>query len=83
MFPTEQAKDFQHIRKWVFVDLIGAIDAPLFADFDVATAREEISDILNDIVAVKKIDLTIAEQEDLLGDLCEPRTGITRGDAGT
>jgi pilus assembly protein CpaF len=70
MISAERVSAFQHIRKWVFVDLIHSIDVPQFSGFDTATAREEISDLLNEIVQIKKIDLTIAEQEDLLGDIC-------------
>ena len=70
MTSAPRSFDFQHIRNCVFADLIHLIDALRFAEFDIATAREEVSDMLTEIVAVRKVKLSVAEQEDLLGDIC-------------
>src|SRR5262249_41686638 len=43
---------------------------------DVDTAREEIRDIVNEIIAIKNIVLSIAEQEDLLDDICNDVLGL-------
>ena len=43
---------------------------------DVDSAREEIRDIVNEIIAIKSIVMSIAEQEDLLDDICNDVLGF-------
>ncbi len=51
-------------------ELLGAIDPAQFAGLDAESKREEIRDLVSDIIANKNMVMTIAEQEDLLDDIC-------------
>ena len=44
--------------------MIEAIDLGQLAKLDANSAREEIRDIVNEIIAIKNIVMSIAEQED-------------------
>src|SRR5437588_7887890 len=56
-------------------DLIEAIDLAKLAKLDGESAREEIRDIVNEIIAIKNIVMSIAEQEELLDDICNDVLG--------
>ena len=60
----------------VFSALIDTIDLAQLARLDMESAREEIRDIVNDIVALKSIVMSIAEQEDLLEEICNDVLGL-------
>jgi hypothetical protein len=51
-------------------ELLEAIDPAQFAGLDAEVKREEIRDLVSDIIATKNMVMTIAEQEDLLDDIC-------------
>ena len=51
-----------------------AIDLARLAKLDSESAREEIRDIINQIIAIK-ISISIAEQEELLDDICNDVLG--------
>jgi len=59
----------------VFGALIEAIDLAQLAKLDADSAREEIRDIVNEIIAIKNIVMSIAEQEELLDDICNDVLG--------
>ena len=59
----------------MFGALIEAIDLGQLAKLDADSAREEIRDIVNEIIAIKNIVMSIAEQEDLLDDICNDVLG--------
>ena len=59
----------------VFGALIEAIDLAQLAKLDGESAREEIRDIVNEIIAIKNIVMSIAEQEGLLDDICNDVLG--------
>ena len=52
-----------------------AIDLAQLAKLDSESAREEIRDIVNEIIAIKNIVMSIAEQEELLDDICNDVLG--------
>src|SRR6201999_3565145 len=56
--------------------LTEAIDLTQLARLDADSAREEIRDIVNEIVAIKNIVMSIAEQENLLEDICNDVLGF-------
>ncbi|MER0238717.1 CpaF family protein [Fulvimarina sp. MAC8] len=66
---------FYDRKSQVFAALIDTIDLSQLAGMDIETAREEIRDIVNDIIAIKNYAMTIAEQEDLLADICNDVLG--------
>ena len=59
----------------IFGALIEAIDLAALAKLDPESAREEIRDIVHEIVAIKNLVLSISEQEDLLDDICNDVLG--------
>ena len=59
----------------IFGALIEAIDLAALAKLDAENAREEIRDIVHEIVAIKNLVLSISEQEDLLDDICNDVLG--------
>ena len=63
-------------RTTIFGALIEAIDLAQLARLDADSAREEIRDIVNEIIAIKNIVMSISEQEDLLDDICNDVLGF-------
>lgn len=59
----------------VFSALIDTIDLSQLAKLDGESAREEIRDIVNDIITIKNFAMSIAEQEELLEDICNDVLG--------
>src|SRR5690606_6178385 len=59
----------------VFSALIDTIDLSQLAKLDGESAREEIRDIVNDIITIKNFAMSISEQEDLLEDICNDVLG--------
>ncbi|HEY8072180.1 MAG TPA: CpaF family protein, partial [Methylocystis sp.] len=66
--PTETRKsDEYYITKSViFGALIEAIDLAQLSKLDPDNAREEIRDIVNEIISIKNVVMSISEQEELL-----------------
>jgi pilus assembly protein CpaF len=62
-------------KSQVFSALIDTIDLSQLAKLDAESAREEIRDIVNDIITIKNFALSIAEQEELLDDICNDILG--------
>ena len=59
----------------VFGALIEAIDVSQLAKLDTESAREEIRDIVSEIIRLKNVMMSIAEQEDMLDDICNDVLG--------
>jgi pilus assembly protein CpaF len=59
----------------IFGALIEAIDLSQLSRLDADSAREEIRDIVNEIIALKNVVMSIAEQEELLDDICNDVLG--------
>jgi len=75
--PTDarRSESYFETKATIFSALIEAIDLAQLARLDADSAREEIRDIVNEIVAIKNIVMSIAEQEDLLDDICNDVLG--------
>jgi len=75
--PTERARseDYYDVKTTVFNALIDTIDLTQLAKLDPDAAREEIRDIVSEIVAIKNVVMSIAEQEELLEDICNDVLG--------
>jgi pilus assembly protein CpaF len=71
----ERSEAYYDTKSQVFSALIDTIDLSQLAKLDPDSAREEIRDIVNDIVAIKNFAMTIAEQEELLEDICNDVLG--------
>ena len=66
---------YYEVKGTIFGALIEAIDLAQLAKLDADSAREEIRDIVNEIIAIKNIVMSISEQEDLLDDICNDVLG--------
>src|SRR5579859_1818453 len=75
--PAEARKsdNYYQVKATIFGALIEAIDLAQLAKLDGESAREEIRDIVNEIIAIKNIVMSIAEQEELLDDICNDVLG--------
>ena len=72
---TRRSDTYYQVKATIFGALIEAIDLAQLAKLDVESAREEIRDIVNEIIAIKNIVMSIAEQEELLDDICNDVLG--------
>ncbi|MCX5516648.1 protein kinase [Kaistia algarum] len=70
-----RSTEFYEVKASIFSALIETIDLAQLSKLDVETAREEIRDIVGDIVSLKSIVMSIAEQEDMLDDICNDVLG--------
>ena len=74
--PEARRSDEYYITKsTIFGALIEAIDLGQLSKLDPESAREEIRDIVNEIISIKNVVMSIAEQEDLLDDICNDVLG--------
>ena len=74
--PSERKSDaYYQTKSLIFSALIEAIDLAALSKLDTDAAREEIRDIVHEIVTIKNLVLSIAEQEDLLDDICNDVLG--------
>src|SRR4029078_10438649 len=71
----ERSETYYDTKSQVFSALIDTIDLSQLAKRDPESAREEIRDIVNDIIAIKNFAMSIAEQEELLEDICNDVLG--------
>lgn len=76
MLPRERSENYYDTKSQVFSALIDTIDLSQLAKLDADSAREEIRDIVNDIIAIKNFVMSIAEQEELLDDICNDVLGF-------
>ena len=75
--PSEarRSDDYFQTKSRIFGALIEAIDLAQLARLDTESAREEIRDIVNEIIAIRNVVMSIAEQEELLEDICNDVLG--------
>ena len=73
---TRRSDAYYATKGTIFGALIEAIDLAQLARLDADSAREEIRDIVNEIIAIKNIVMSIAEQEELLDDICNDVLGF-------
>ena len=72
---SRRSDSYYETKGTIFGALIEAIDLGQLAKLDADSAREEIRDIVNEIIAIKNIVMSISEQEDLLDDICNDVLG--------
>src|SRR6201984_229314 len=71
-----RSETYFQTKSLIFGALIEAIDLAALSRIDADSAREEIRDIVHEIVTIKNLVLSIAEQEDLLDDICNDVLGF-------
>jgi len=67
--------EYYTLKAQVFAALIEAIDVTQLGKMDVEQSREAIGEIVRDIVTAKKLVMSIAEQDELLQDICNDVLG--------
>ncbi len=70
-----KSESYYDIKSTIFNALIDAIDLTQLGQLDRDAARDEIRDIVNEIIALKDVVMSIAEQEELLEDICNDVLG--------
>ena len=73
---SRRSETYYEVKGIIFGALIEAIDLAQLARLDADSAREEIRDIVNEIIAIKNIVMSISEQEELLDDICNDVLGF-------
>jgi pilus assembly protein CpaF len=71
----QKSDSYYDIKSTIFNALIDAIDLTQLGQLDRDAARDEIRDIVNEIIALKDVVMSIAEQEELLEDICNDVLG--------
>ncbi|NNM74946.1 CpaF family protein [Enterovirga aerilata] len=72
---TRKSDEYYQTKSMIFGALIEAIDLAQLSRLDQDSARDEIRDIVNEIIALKNVVMSIAEQEELLDDICNDVLG--------
>ena len=70
-----KSEEYYDTKTSVFSALIDTIDLGQLAQLEPEAAREEIRDIVNDIISIKNLAMSIAEQEEILEDICNDVLG--------
>ncbi len=73
--PGRRSDNYYDIKSTIFNALIDAIDLTQLGQLDRDGARDEIRDIVNEIITLKDVAMSIAEQEELLEDICNDVLG--------
>ncbi|MBS7696341.1 MULTISPECIES: CpaF family protein [unclassified Chelatococcus] len=66
---------YYQTKNMIFAALIEAIDLTQLVKLDAESARDEIRDIVTEIIGLKNLVMSIAEQEGLLEDICNDVLG--------
>jgi pilus assembly protein CpaF len=71
-----KSENYYDIKSTIFNALIDAIDLTQLGQIDRDAARDEIRDIVNEIITLKDVVMSVAEQEELLEDICNDVLGF-------
>jgi pilus assembly protein CpaF len=71
-----KSDNYYDIKSAIFNALIDAIDLTQLGQIDRDAARDEIRDIVNEIITLKDVVMSVAEQEELLEDICNDVLGF-------
>ena len=70
-----RSDEYYVTKSMIFGALIEAIDLSQLSRLDPESARDEIRDIVQEIISIKNVVMSIAEQDDLLNDICNDVLG--------
>ena len=70
-----RSDDYYVTKSMIFGALIEAIDLSQLSRLDPESARDEIRDIVQEIISIKNVVMSIAEQDDMLTDICNDVLG--------
>ncbi|MGA7386083.1 MAG: CpaF family protein [Methylocella sp.] len=71
----QRSEDYYITKSTIFGALVEAIDLSQLSHLSAENAREEIRDIVHEIVAIKNVAVSTGEQEDLTDDICNDVLG--------
>ncbi len=71
----KHSEEYYDIKTTVFNALIDTIDLAQLSNMDVKVARDEIRDIVGEIIGIKNVVMSISEQESLVEDICNDVLG--------
>ena len=72
---VRRSDEYYLTKSMIFGALIEAIDLSQLSKLEPDNAREEIRDIVNEIISIKNVVMSISEQEELLDDICNDVLG--------
>ncbi|MEP0456342.1 MAG: CpaF family protein, partial [Roseibium sp.] len=72
---SRKSGEYYETKGQIFSALVEAIDLSQLSRLGPEDARDEIRDVVNDIIALKNVVMSISEQEDLLEDICNDVLG--------
>ena len=72
---SQQSEQYYATKTTIFNALIDTIDLSQLAQLDSDSAREEIRDIVVEIISIKNVVMSLSEQEQLLDDICNDVLG--------
>jgi pilus assembly protein CpaF len=71
----QRSDQYYQTKSMVFGAMIEAIDLSQLAKLDPTSARDELRDVITEILALKSVAMSIAEQEEMLDDICNDVLG--------
>ncbi len=74
--PPPEDSRFNEIKVGVFNALLDAVDLKELAKLSPEAVREELTDIISEIVNIKRFVLSAAEQQHLVDDICNDILGL-------
>lgn len=74
--PVQRSPEYYAVKSTIFSALVEVLEVSKIAALDPAVAREEIRDVVGEIIAIKNVVLSMTEQEDLLEDICNDMLGL-------
>ncbi|HVJ40081.1 MAG TPA: CpaF family protein [Dongiaceae bacterium] len=74
--PSELNGRLAEVKASVFNDLIATVDLSELAKLDSNSMREAITDVVTDIVGVRNLTISAAEQQLLITDICNDVLGL-------
>jgi pilus assembly protein CpaF len=71
----QRSDGYYATKSMIFGALVEAIDLSQLSRLDSENAREEIRDIVHEIIAIKSVAMSTAEQQDMIDDICNDVLG--------
>ena len=75
LFGDEQVRH-NETKQTIFTSLVEAVDLTELGKLDAAQVRDEITEIIGEIIALKAMVLSSAEQQELITDICNDVLGL-------
>jgi len=74
---SHEAKDrLQGVKVEIFNDLVEAVDLAALGKLSEGAVRQEISDIVSEIISMRDFVLSVQEQEQVVNDICNDVLGL-------